>query len=100
MTQSIFLNCYCFPFFVNNEGDYVSFYIQDKNGNLYTTRETSDVYRTRQSFIYECLEYPENREIFHQMIKRQLEKRCLQSEITEREDVMMNTIGTRNKVNQ
>ena len=46
------INCYCFPFFVNNEGDYVSFYIQDKNGDLYiTTRNTKDVYRTRQSFI-------------------------------------------------
>ena len=45
------INCYCFHFFVNNEGNYVSFYIQDKKGDLYTTRETSDVYRTRQSFI-------------------------------------------------
>lgn len=33
------INYYCFPFFVNKKGDYVSFYKQDKNGYLYTTRK-------------------------------------------------------------
>ena len=27
------INYYCFPFFVNKKGDYVSFYKQDKNGD-------------------------------------------------------------------
>ena len=35
------INYYCFPFFVNKKGDYVSFYKQDKNGDLYTTRKNT-----------------------------------------------------------
>ena len=38
--------------------------------------------------------------MFHQMIKQQLEKRGLLSWISEREDVLINTFGTPNQVNQ
>ena len=38
--------------------------------------------------------------MFHQMIKQQLEKRGLLSRISEREDVLINTFGTPNQVNQ
>ena len=85
---------------MNKKGDYVSFYKQDKNGDLYTTRKTQNVYQYSQTFIYECLQDFENREMFHQMIKQQLEKRGLLSRISEREDVLINTFGTPNQVNQ
>ena len=39
------INYYCLAFFVNKKGDYVSFYKQDKNGDLYTTRKTRNVYQ-------------------------------------------------------
>ena len=38
--------------------------------------------------------------MFHQMIKQQLEKRGLLSRISEREEVLINTFGTPNQVNQ
>ena len=38
--------------------------------------------------------------MFHQMIKQQLEKQGLLSRISEREDVLINTFGTPNQVNQ
>ena len=97
--QSADINIYCFPFILNKKNEYLSFFKKNKNGELYSTRKTKDVYRLSQSFIYECLQEPEHREYFHNMVLQQLVKKGLLFEIEKRDDVLINTFKSSNHSN-
>ena len=62
----------------------------------FTTTKTQRVYQRAQSFIYECLQEPEHREYFHNMVLQQLEKKGLLLEIEMRDDVLVNTFKSSN----
>ena len=76
---------------LNKKNEYVCIYKKDSNFKEIKTRKTYQLYRLSQSFIYECLQEPEHREYFHNMVQQQLEKKGLLLEIEKRDDVLVNT---------
>ena len=89
--QSADINIYCFPFVLNKQNEYLCFFRNENETKEFTTTKTQRVYQRAQSFIYECLQEPEHREYFHNMVQQQLEKKGLLLEIEKRDDVLVNT---------
>ena len=94
--QSADINIYCFPFVLNKQNEYLCFFRNENETKEFTTTKTQRVYQRAQSFIYECLQEPEHREYFHNMVLQQLEKKGLLLEIEKRDDVLVNTFKSSN----
>ena len=93
------INYYCFPFYLDKNNDYVCIFKKHQQDENMKTKNTRDVYRYSQGFIYECLQETKNREFFHQMVFEQLKKKGLLSQISNRSDILKNTFEE-NETNQ
>ena len=50
------INYYCFPFYLDKNNDYVCIFKKHQQDENMKTKNTRDVYRYSQGFVYECLQ--------------------------------------------
>ena len=60
---------------LNKKNECVCLYKNINETKEFITTETQRVYQRAQSFIYECLQEPEHKQYFHNMVHQQLEKK-------------------------